>query len=217
MDANPASETTADKGMFSDGTSCDLHPSKLINRKISCTEGTDPFQVKGKHLLLLAVVIGGLLSGCGSAEPNGSPFVSQVISTQKTWPADFFDAADQGVLAKKVTSQEAFEQLWADFGYQAPPPVPNWEQQAVIFLGIIESGSCPYSLQSLQLDEEKTLHIRLQTEPDKACTDDATPRSFVISVDAEALADTEWVILENFGGLTPKVKLHEIDKPVSSV
>lgn len=172
-------------------------------------------QTHRKLVILWVAVLGCLLSGCGSSAPG--PDVSSgtgqdvpthlLITTAKTLPDDFFQVADQGVLAKKVTNQAAFEDMWKKFGLQDAPPQRSWEREAVIFLGVIESGSCPYHLESLEFTAEKALRIRLQTEPNKPCTDDATPRAFVMAVDAAQAADTEWVILENFGGLTPKVQL----------
>lgn len=177
----------------------------------------------GKKLIFLIVLaaIGGiLLYGCGPADQSRTGqggddgqtgLTGQVIATEKTFPEDFYDQAEQGVLAHKVTDQETFESQWAYFQLGGTPPERNWEDEAVIFLGVIESGSCPYEIDSLQFnDDDSELTVRLKTDPKKACTDDATPRTFVLAVDAEQAARTEWVIVENFGGLTPKVKLHPV-------
>lgn len=175
----------------------------------------------GKKLIFLVavVIIGGIvLSGCGQADQSQAGqggddgVTSQVIATEKTLPQDFYAQAEQGVLAHKVKDQETFESQWAYSQLEGTAPERNWENEAVIFLGVIESGTCPYEIDSLQFnDDDSELTVRFKTDPNKACTDDATPRTFVLAVDAEQAAQTEWVIIENFGGLTPKVKLHAIE------
>ena len=163
----------------------------------------------------LSLLFISLLAGCGSSETNASskntlgqdsPSI-RLIASEKTLPDDFYQTAVQGVLAKKATSQEVFEQMWAEYGLRQTPPEINWQHDAVIFLGVVESGSCPYDVQSVHFEDDKTLLVLLHTEPDKPCTDDATPRTFVIAVDAQQAAKAERVVIENFGGLSPMVPL----------
>ena len=124
------------------------------------------------------------------------------------------------MLATKVTDQAAFESQWTYYGLEGTPSEREWADEAVIFLGVIESGSCPYEIETLQFNEEQTeLAVRLKIETEMelktdlavVCTDDATPRTFVFAVYADQIAETEWVVLENFGGLTPKVELQTVE------
>jgi len=151
------------------------------------------------------------LMACGQTghDEGSAGFSSELIASEKTWPADFYDVAEQGAVAKKVTSQAQFEAEWAYFGLEGEPPERQWDQEAVIFLGVIESGTCPYELKTLQFNEDQTkLVVHLQTDSaHQACTDDATSRTFVFDVDANKIAKVEWITIENFGGLTPTIKL----------
>lgn len=187
--------------------------------------------MRSKVMILMALVamIGSVLSGCGQPEPGQSgpnggegqgDVAIQLIATEKVLPADFYDRAEQGVLATKVTDQAAFESQWTYYGLEGTPSEREWADEAVIFLGVIESGSCPYEIETLQFNEEQTeLAVRLKIETEMelktdlavVCTDDATPRTFVFAVYADQIAETEWVVLENFGGLTPKVELQTVE------
>lgn len=164
--------------------------------------------------LFVALIFTAGLVACGSGEDivriNELP--SNLIETEKNLPEDFYELADQGVLVKKVTNQEDFLEQWDYFSLKnAPTKVIDWDNQVAIFLGVFESGSCPYQFSFVEVSEDKSeMLLQLEIDPKlNACTDDATPRTFVFTVDKNEISEVETVGIHNYGGLKPRVMFYE--------
>lgn len=158
-----------------------------------------------KRVTLLGLMIGLILTiclliGCGN---------SMLITTEKTLPEDFYELADQGVLAHVTSDQESFEAQWAYYGFSGTPEEHDWETKQAIFLGVFESGSCPYAFKGYTMDhDEATINILLDRQSkSKACTDDATPRAFVFMVNKDQFSGITHLKIDGYDGLKPLVKL----------
>ncbi|OIJ19306.1 hypothetical protein BKP45_14220 [Anaerobacillus alkalidiazotrophicus] len=150
------------------------------------------------------------VTGCGISDNQDLALSSNVIKTEKTLPTSFYELAEQGTVAYKVTSQDAFNEHWDYFGLTGVPKKVDWDSQAILFLGIIESGSCPFEFYTVELSTDKSeLIIQLKLETERACTDDATPRTFVLALDAEEVAEVSYINVHYYYGLNPRVKIHE--------
>lgn len=148
--------------------------------------------------------------GCQNSDSEEDLTLSgELLTTEKTFPENFYDIAEQGVVAYKTTNQQDFNTQWDDFGLKEVPSEVDWDDKAVIFLGIIESGSCPYEYTSVKLNAEKTemvFHLDIGSE-ENACTDDATPRTIVVAVDADEISGVNFVQIDNYNGISPRVEL----------
>lgn len=135
---------------------------------------------------------------------------SELLATEKTLPDDFYDVAEKGVLIEKVLDQEAFDEQWGNYGLSGEPPAIDWSGKAAIFLGVIESGSCPVELESVTVNEGKTeMTIHLKVEEERACTEDATPRTIVFEMDADEVSDVRVVRIDHLFGSIPEVEFQE--------
>ncbi|WNF38187.1 hypothetical protein RJD24_07095 [Bacillaceae bacterium IKA-2] len=163
-------------------------------------------------LIVSFLVIGSVLMGCGSSDIDKAAIISgELLKTEKTLPVNFYELAEQGVLVKKVTNQAEYNEQWDYYQLKEKPSEIDWSKKEVIFLGIFESGSCPYEFKSVELNDEKTeiiFHIEVDSKK-QACTDDATPRTIVLAVDADVVSDVTLVKISNYNGINPKVQFYE--------
>ncbi|MBM4761864.1 hypothetical protein [Bacillus sp. B15-48] len=160
-----------------------------------------------KFIVALNIICVGLM-GCSSSNKQKVAF--EVIGTEKTLPANFYDVANQGVVVKVVYDSEAFKEQWSHFGLQENVPDYQWDNTVVIFLGLIESGSCPIGINAVKVSsEESELIVQLDLDSERPCTDDATPRSIIFTLDARELSEVTKIKLENYNGLNPVLELSE--------
>lgn len=74
-------------------------------------------------------------------------------------------------------------------------PIVNLNENVVLFIGVHESGSCPYKIKTVELSSDnKTITVPL-SEPKGVCNSDATPRTFVIGLNKELSKDIENVVI----------------------
>ena len=158
-----------------------------------------------KSLLTLALFMSLVLFGC-SNEPNTESNHKDVIASEKTLPADFNEIAfvrETGpmfeyMVNKSVNSSE-FEETWDLYGFESKRPSVNFDEKDVFFIGVYESGSCPYKIQKIELSSDnKTMTVPLPA-PEGNCTADGTPRTFVIQVDKETAEKIENVVIAESG------------------
>ncbi|WP_404330073.1 hypothetical protein [Mesobacillus maritimus] len=131
---------------------------------------------------------------------------SKLIASEKSLPANFHEIAFERetapffqYLVKKASSQSAFEETWSLFEFTSRLPKVNLNEKEVLFIGVQESGSCPYEVQSSDISaDKKTLTVRL-SEPKGACTDDATPRTFVFELDKAGSQEVDNVVIVQSG------------------
>jgi hypothetical protein len=113
-------------------------------------------------------------------------FDYELIASEKTLPPDTFDN-----VIELAENQSEFENLWQEFRFSESPPDVDWEVQVVFFFGTGESGTCPLHLMDVRYDPEErlvTAEVDEDLPPDAVCTDDWTPRAFVVAVSADPLA-----------------------------
>lgn len=106
--------------------------------------------------------------GCSSA--------NDVIGTEKTRPTE----AD-GLVVMKANAEEEAALLWNAYGLNSEMPAVSFKEQALFFIGLYESGSCPYELDDIKTAvDDVTLTIDLE-ESTGVCTDDQSPRTFYVA------------------------------------
>ncbi|WP_019152552.1 hypothetical protein [Robertmurraya massiliosenegalensis] len=164
---------------------------------------------KSTILFILLFAVGGLLQGCGNTSAH--TLSSDLLYTEKILPTNFYSMSEQGVLVYKVTNQSDFDELWKHFRLTNDPTNIDWNEQTAIFLGIIESSSCPLQFKTAQLNDQKTeVMVYLDGTSGKACTDDATPRTMVIAMDAVEMDNVSVLKIEDYFGINPIVEFHNM-------
>lgn len=141
------------------------------------------------------------LFGCSNdSEDNQINF--DLVASEKTLPANFYEIAYERetsplyqFLVKKSVNQSEFEKIWNLYGLKKNIPSINFDEKDVLFIGVHESGSCPYKIKNVELSSEnKVLTVSL-VEPEGDCTSDATPRTFVIEIDKSISKDIENLVI----------------------
>lgn len=150
-----------------------------------------------KSLFALTLFLLLLLFGC-SNDTNDSG----VIASEKTLPSNFHEVAFERettplfqFLIRKAVNQSEFEQTWNLYGFEDKIPNVSFHEKDVFFIGVHESGSCPYKVKNVELSSDNNTMTVPLSEPDGACTSDATPRTFVIQIDKEVSKGIENVVI----------------------
>ena len=156
-------------------------------------------------LFLVSFLLLPSLFGCrNDSEDNQINF--DFVASEKTLPANHDEIAYERettpllqFLVNKSVNQSEFEKTWNLYGLKKNIPSINFDEKDVFFIGIHESGSCPYKTKNVELrSENNTLTLSL-AEPEGACTSDATPRTFVIGIEKEISKDIETVVIAQSG------------------
>lgn len=149
-----------------------------------------------KSYLVLAIFLS-LLSvlGCSNGEGRNQINFDLIIS-EKFLPTDFDEIAFKRdttpyfqYLVKKVVNQSEFEKTWNIYGFRDKMPNVDFSDKIVIFIGVQESGSCPYKIKSMELNSDKNAITVPLSQPNGACNADATPRTFVIQINKDVSKD----------------------------
>jgi hypothetical protein len=129
-----------------------------------------------------------------------------LIASKKTLPANFNDIAFARketplfqYLVRKAVNTSEFEDTWKLYALGNKTSNVNLNEKDVFFIGVHESGSCPYKIRVIKLSSDNKKMIIPLSEPDGACTSDATPRTFVIQIDKEKSKDIESVVVVQSG------------------
>jgi hypothetical protein len=163
---------------------------------------------------LLLVVF--LLSACSSAPPVASPSPAGPTPAGPTPPSTAVPteppsspAADWRALAEDLWLADApfavaaafnadeLETLWVQLTRPEPVPSVDFGSEAVLYLGMSGSSSCPEQLTGLFVDEAAG---RVYGEwfqrvpPGGACTDDLGGQGVLIAVPREALPDGPFLL-----------------------
>lgn len=161
-------------------------------------------------VFMIFVTVVAMLQGCGNT--SAQTVASDLIHTEKSFPVNFYSSSEKGILVYKVTNQEDFDKLWEHFRLTDNPAEIDWNQQSAIFLGIIESSSCPLQYKLATLNEEKTeVSLYLEVDSEAGCTDDATPRTMVIAMDAAEMNNVNVVKIEDYFGINPIVEFQNMN------
>ncbi|KAB2336228.1 hypothetical protein F7731_12080 [Cytobacillus depressus] len=156
--------------------------------------------MKRIFLFVIAFLVIASLMGCDTNDKNttnlsdegGQAIEFKLIASEKNLPSNFDDIAFERketphfqYLVKKVENQSEYEDMWNLYGFENEIPNVDFNKKATFFVGVHESGSCPYKINNVELSSDnKTMTLPLK-EPGGACNSDATPRTFVIQIDKE--------------------------------
>ncbi|MVO98723.1 hypothetical protein [Paenibacillus lutrae] len=171
--------------------------------------------------LLALVLFMSLLSGCNKEandnKPSASPQELQTdpgkrpiefdrIASDKILPANFHEIAFERTttplfqyVVRKAVNQTQLEAAWNLYGFKNKLPNIDLNKKNVVFIGLHESGSCPYTLKNIERSpDDKTITVPFTVSvsgTDHTCTSDATPRTFVIGLDKEISNVLESVVI----------------------
>jgi len=171
--------------------------------------------VKKVYFLLVMVFV---ISGCGTSRQDlniSKPPVQEnetdhtrkinvnLLTSEKKLPPDFEEAAFKRqtvpyyqYLVTKAEDQTEYTRLWSYFQLTQSDFSVNFAENDVLFIGVRESGTCPYDLGDVRMNAEGTeLTIPLLGQGE-VCTADATPKTFVFEVTKEEGKRIEDLIIE---------------------
>jgi hypothetical protein len=154
-----------------------------------------------KLLLTLGFLSLLLVFGCSNnAEDRQVNY--DLIASEKTVPADFDKMAFKRdtspyfqYLVKKIDNQLEFEETWNLYRFEKKVPRIDFSEKNIMFIGLKESGSCPYKIKKLELSSNKKAITLTLSKLDGACTADATPRTFVLEVNRKVFRDLKNVVI----------------------
>lgn len=137
--------------------------------------------------MISAVII---MTGCTSNKSETSepePELAQLAASEKTLPSNFESFSNQsepkGIYSEVVKSQDEYEDSWKEFQLEGTIPEVDFKKNHVLFIGMMESSSCPLIIDSLKGNtEEPELTITFEQLND-VCTADLSPRNFVLVID----------------------------------
>lgn len=88
-----------------------------------------------------------------------------------------------------ATDQASYSRLWTDIGLSGAPPPVDFQSDVVIWFGAVYGSSCPIQMNDVVFDQDRALvhaDIVLIGTP-IACTSDANPHAYVVSVERARL------------------------------
>ena len=131
-----------------------------------------------------------MMAGCTSnksATEESASEMAQLVASEKTLPSNFESLSNQsapkGIQAELVKTKDVYEDSWKEFQLEGSVPEVDFETNDVLFVGMTESSSCPYILDSLKPDIEASQLVITFDPLDDVCTADLSPRNFVIAID----------------------------------
>lgn len=136
---------------------------------------------------LLLVLCLGLVVVLGGAPARGDSPEAEAVdhrlkASQKRMPAG--EPRQRGRLA---STRDAYREMWDHFRLKGERPRVNWRQRKVLFVTTGESSVCPMRFRTLRLNAEtRTFRLRARSNRDE-CTDDWTPRTFVVALAHDAI------------------------------
>lgn len=153
-----------------------------------------------KSLILMMMCLAIFVAGCTSKEKEEKPSeIANLVASETTLPKEFESIArvqdPKDHVAVRVTNQEDYESMWQNFNLEGEIPEVDFKGHDLVFIGMFESSSCPFEIQSMKTDQEaKELSINF-TPLDEVCTADLSPRNFVITIPKKVSSEMDSVIL----------------------
>jgi len=144
------------------------------------------------HWVLAGLALALVVTGCSDDAPG-----VDVLARSGTLPAD---VSEEPVVAVADTAGEVLE-AWGRFGFGGEPTVSVEEHGVVLFVGTVESGSCPATVEFVgsppeDSDVEWDLLVTLGHDGGPDCTTDANPVTLVVAAPGSAAARTDYVANE---------------------
>lgn len=98
-----------------------------------------------------------------------------------------------------ATDQDELETGWEMYQLNGDLPDVDWDRQNALFLGLVESGTCPWQFDGLSVENDELigyLDYDMDYSPDDefGCTSDDNPRSYVVLTRAEQIPDGEPIV-----------------------
>ncbi len=151
-------------------------------------------------LFLTSLVLLGCRNGENHTEKD--PVQNDLIASEKLFPVNFHEMAFERkeppyfrYLVRKVENESEFYNNWKLYGFENKYPDIDFNKHDVFFIGVEESGSCPFSIANIEISHDhNTITIPL-SKAEGVCTDDATPRTFVLKIDKERTKEIETVVI----------------------
>ncbi|WOV85815.1 hypothetical protein PGH26_07745 [Sporosarcina jeotgali] len=152
-----------------------------------------------KSLLIIMSCLVIIVAGCTAQEKDQpSPENANLVASEKTLPSDFEHLAElqepEGYIAVRVQNQKGFEAMWQKFQFEGEIPEIDLKENDLFFIGMFESSSCPYEIDTMNVEavsKELTVNFSPLAE---ACTADLSPRNFVIEVPKEFSSDLDSIL-----------------------
>lgn len=121
---------------------------------------------------------------------------SSIIASGQSLPEHFEElATEQKVMVVRVKNEEDYEEVWKAFQITEELSRIDMEEKDVLFMGLFESSSCPYTISNVVAHPEKQqLEVSI-TSKDGDCTADHSPRNFVLALDQQTSAELSTLIL----------------------
>lgn len=157
-----------------------------------------------KTLILIITCLAILVSGCTSKEEEQqSTENASLVASDKTLPNEFESIAavqdPKNYVTVRVTNQQDYEAVWQQFQLEGELPKVNLKENDLLFIGMLESSSCPYEIDTMKIEDEST-ELTVNFSPlAEACTADLSPRNFVIAVQKEFSSKLDSILLVTQG------------------
>jgi hypothetical protein len=142
----------------------------------------------------------GATGAIGCTDQSGNTLeprhVPEVVAQNSSLPASA--AASFGPVAALVNDQSELGPTWSRFQFPNEPTVALPDDGVLLFIGTIESGSCPAVVERIappSADIAADIMVTIDEQPLEppsddelyGCSDDANPVSFVLSLPAQPL------------------------------
>ncbi|MDQ0112137.1 hypothetical protein [Paenibacillus harenae] len=171
--------------------------------------------------MVILIMTAMIMAGCASNNTNknetivqtdepkraveGTSIATRLVASEKVLPADFNEASFRReivphyeYMATKATDEAQYMKAWSYYGFKQQQPEVNVEQNDAYFIGVHESGTCPYELGEVSVRSEGTALVVMLAGQTGYCTADATPRTYVIELNKQqSKAIREVVIIES--------------------
>ncbi|MCD7036028.1 hypothetical protein LRR81_17445 [Metabacillus sp. GX 13764] len=140
------------------------------------------------------------LTACTGLSKHPAHQKFRILASEKTLPDNFYDISFKRktppnfeYLVRRATTSSEFAKGWAMYGFEEKMPKPDLNQKDIFFIGVQESGSCPYTIDEIKKShDQKTLKVPL-SKPEGMCTADATPRAFAIEIDKKLAEGVKFI------------------------
>ena len=138
-----------------------------------------------------------VIFGCAPKEEVEVEHVeSSIIASGQSLPEHFEElATEQKVMVVRVKNEEDYGEVWKAFQITEELSRIDMEEKDVLFMGLFESSSCPYTISHVVAHPEKQqLEVNI-TSKTGDCTADHSPRNFVLALDQQTSAELSTLIL----------------------
>lgn len=141
------------------------------------------------RLLLAGVVVvaAGMLAACGA--PPGDSVEAELVYSEASLPHE-----DGFAFIDIVTESDDLRAVWQRFGLPGRPLSIDLDKSALLVAGFGESSACPATFEGVYVDDTSDVLTLLTGQDGTACTDDYSPRTFVVQVDSTDLPADGFVL-----------------------